>query len=573
MTFDTVLAKKMKPLGKWQLLVFFTIIIYGDLPMDMFSQLANLAPPHVCSGPWFSGWSFSEIANFSRRLHLLGRSNASKAQVPDFSCRRFDFSNATFPDIANLSVLEQEQQLTAAFLAHNISLQSCPGSWVYDVENAVYRRSLIESFDLVCQFRSVLPNGVAWYFAGIAAGNLFGGQFGDHFGRRFMMLVTYPLNGALVIGLSFSTSFNIYCLCRFFMGFISSIAYTCGYVFLMEITDEKHRNTLSVTEGFFYSIVGQNVNVAVSYFVQDWRLIHLVAGAIYCTSLVCLFVLPESPKWLVAKGRNKEALVVIRRAIRLNGGSKDDALSVTEADIRVQHEEAGKEKALSPLTAFFTDWAAFLGNAHTLRRLLPMSWLWFTVACLFYSLSYYAVRLPGNPYLIAFLATLLALPPKMLQWFLYDRFDRKRPVIGLCLLSFVVALVGLLCKIFNSAPLVMITAATLVIGVVTAIWDMLYVFASELFPTLHRNKAIGLLSFTSSMGSISGMYIERFDQSYWHFLPLLTYTVFLLFAAICSCLVPPVASSVLMDSYEDLRLPADQENVPITEKAEEEAVI
>lgn len=572
MSFDLVLEKKIKPLGKWQFLIFFSIVIFSDLPVDMLSQLANLTPNHVCSAPWFNHWTYSQITNFSKRLYLIDKKyNSSSVRFPEFSCYRFDFSSVKFA--SNLSLKGQEEKLLTTFYNENVTLVTCPGPWLYDKDSATFRNSIIESFDLVCQNKTLLPNGVAWYFAGIAIGNLIGGQLGDRFGRRFMLLMSYPLQGVLIIAVGFSTSFQIFAVIRFFVGVLFSLGYTCGYVFIMEITNSKHRNTLSVTEGFIYSVVSQNINVAISYLFQDWRIIHYIIGTLFCTSVIWFFFLPESPRWLIAKGRNEEALRVVHRAIWLNTGFKENAEEVTVADIRLPHEEEKKEKVglLSTLTVFFSDWSDFLGNAYSLRRLLPMSWLFFTTGCLFFSLSFYAVRLPGNPYLIASLATLLAVPPKFLQWFLYDRFDRKKPVVCLFFLSFVISFTGFLCRAFGVVPLVTLIAATLVIGLITAIWDMLYVFTSELFPTLHRNKALGCLSFIGSIGSFSGMYIERMDQTHLDYLPLLVYTVMLFIAFLSSCFVPPIQSSGLTDTYveeaEDM-----QEHLPMTTHEEHETI-
>ncbi len=55
-----------------------------------------------------------------------------------------------------------------------------------------------------------------------------------------------------------------------------------------------------------------------AYFVRDWRTLQLVAHAPLFLFLGLWFVLDESPRWLIASGKEEEAAKVIERAARVN---------------------------------------------------------------------------------------------------------------------------------------------------------------------------------------------------------------------------------------------------------------
>ncbi len=52
--------------------------------------------------------------------------------------------------------------------------------------------------------------------------------------------------------------------------------------------------------------------------IRDWKTLQIVLSVPVYGLLVLYFILPESPRWLIAKGRYKEARAVIEKAARWN---------------------------------------------------------------------------------------------------------------------------------------------------------------------------------------------------------------------------------------------------------------
>ena len=65
--------------------------------------------------------------------------------------------------------------------------------------------------------------------------------------------------------------------------------------------------------------IGECLVCLIAYLVRDWRVFTLVSSLPCLLSVILLyFVLPESPRWLISKGRYKEAKKIMLHAAKMN---------------------------------------------------------------------------------------------------------------------------------------------------------------------------------------------------------------------------------------------------------------
>ncbi|CAE8743212.1 unnamed protein product [Polarella glacialis] len=149
-------------------------------------------------------------------------------------------------------------------------------------------------------------------------GAMFASTISDRLGRRKAFAVAAIAFEVGVVGLVTSTSYNWLMLGRGFLGFGVGFGLAADPVYIAEIAPPKRRGEL-VT----WSELGINVGILLGFIVgycfadlpagMAWRAMFGVGMLLPIVMLALVkFVMPESPRWLILKGRYDEAADVIR---------------------------------------------------------------------------------------------------------------------------------------------------------------------------------------------------------------------------------------------------------------------
>lgn len=73
----------------------------------------------------------------------------------------------------------------------------------------------------------------------------------------------------------------------------------------------------------------------VAYLIRDWKILQLVLSAPSVLLFVTWYFLPESPRWLLRKGRIQEAEAILRQAAERNGRKKELPIDFSEIVARI----------------------------------------------------------------------------------------------------------------------------------------------------------------------------------------------------------------------------------------------
>ncbi|KAK6120853.1 hypothetical protein DH2020_045409 [Rehmannia glutinosa] len=185
---------------------------------------------------------------------------------------------------------------------------------------------------------------VAMSLIGATLITLCSGGISDWLGRRPMLIISsvfYILSGVLMLW-----SPNVYLLlfARLLDGFGIGLAVTYVPLYISEMSPPETRGLLSTLPQFTYTS-GMFLSYCFVFFMSlmkslSWR---LMLGVLFGPSLVyfalTIFYLPESPRWLMSKGRMLEARQVLQR---LRG--KEDVSS--EMALLVEGLEVGDETSI-----------------------------------------------------------------------------------------------------------------------------------------------------------------------------------------------------------------------------------
>ncbi|GIY73459.1 proton myo-inositol cotransporter [Caerostris darwini] len=151
----------------------------------------------------------------------------------------------------------------------------------------------------------------AWLFC------LMAGQAADRFGRKIVIVIASVVftAGSIVMGLSEHVGLLI--AGRIIVGMGIGLASMCVPMYIAEVSPQESRgllvtiNNCAITSG---QLLASLVDGAFSGdHAHGWRYMLGIAAVPSVLQFVGFLFMPESPRWLVAKGRHQEALQVLQR--------------------------------------------------------------------------------------------------------------------------------------------------------------------------------------------------------------------------------------------------------------------
>jgi SP family sugar:H+ symporter-like MFS transporter len=180
---------------------------------------------------------------------------------------------------------------------------------------------LTEAFDLSS---AGLGFTVGSLLIGCAVGAFFAGRLADAVGRRTVMIFAAVLFviGALVQGVT--DVHSLFVVARFAGGVAVGAASVLSPLYISEVAPANIRGRLTTVQQVMI-ITGLTAAFLVNYFVaqtaggslgelggtEAWRWMYLAQAVPALIFLVALFFIPESPRYLVSRGRDEDARKVL----------------------------------------------------------------------------------------------------------------------------------------------------------------------------------------------------------------------------------------------------------------------
>jgi MFS family permease len=218
---------------------------------------------------------------------------------------------------------------------------------------------------------SQMDTVISVVFAGAMIGTLVLSPLGDVIGRRPVFTATAAIIGIAGVGTAFVTTYEGLLFARFMVGFgVGGL--TVPFDTLAEFVPTSERGTNLLYIEFFWTAGTLLVPVLAWFSLGydnggNWE-VFVIMCAIPCilSTILGMIYVPESPRWLLTKGRDQEALQILRAAAACNG--VDPAAAFPEGTRLVQNQTHEKESVcdlFSPkwLKITLLLWAAWFGLA------------------------------------------------------------------------------------------------------------------------------------------------------------------------------------------------------------------
>ena len=330
---------------------------------------------------------------------------------------------------------------------------------------------------------------------------------------------------------------------RFFNGALGNVAINGMLVYIGENTGGKYRAIVNSYSGAIPSQVSQILLAAFAYAVQDRVMIEYVMAAIAFLVIPFWFILPESPRWLLANGKLDQGIEIVKRIVKTNG--KPDLRD--EAIRHLRKMEMSKDNHDEERVKYtFFDFFRFPGIR---RNLLILCFTWFTTAMGYYGFIYNTPPFDWNVYLVLAFPAILNIPILFLQPILENKFGRKAVYTLTMFFGGLLTFTTLVIPV-NLRNLVTILC---VIGTTISFSCMVtsYNFTRELFPTILRSSGLTCAVAFSRLGIFAMPWIGALD-TFSVVLPVSIYGGFMTVAAVASVwLWPDTHKTKLPDSLEE----------------------
>ncbi|KAF1424297.1 Solute carrier family 22 member 7, partial [Spheniscus mendiculus] len=511
--------------GRFQILILFILCLPRiNLPMHfLLHNFLAATPSHHCAIPHQEAF-----VNLTMEEVLL----ISIPREPDGTFRSCEmFSQPQFHLLLNSSLQPE----------NNSIIQHCQHGWVYD--DSQFTSTISTQWDLVCEQRGLNQATATFFFIGVTMGAVVFGYLSDRFGRKAMLLLSLVCSVIFGMLSAASISYSMLAILRTLTGValsgVSLIVLPLG----MEWVDIQHRTFSGILTSIFWSI-GNMLLAMVAYLVREWHWLLVAVTGPCLLSIVCLWWVPESARWLIANGKVKQAHRHLLRCARMNGRkdfAEDVPLTTYTQRIVLQWQHKKPGGSYSYISLFKTP---------VLRKIsLCSGAVWFGVAFSYYGMSMNLTGFGLNMYLSQFVFGVIEIPAKMIMYVVMNRAGRRQSqawaliLTGLCIGANVI-----IPKPFTSLRSVV---AIMGKGFSEAAFTAVFLYTSELYPTVLRQNGMGYTSFVARLGGALAPLVFLLDEV-WRSLPEVTYCGVAVCCGSVAFLLPETLNAHLPEGIEDV---------------------
>ncbi len=332
--------------------------------------------------------------------------------------------------------------------------------------------------------------GLFGMFVGAAAS----GTLADRYGRRAVLMGTL-LVYALATGLTaFVWGYGALLVLRFVTGLGLGGELPVASTLVSEVAPARHRGRMVVLLESFWAY-GWILAALIGFLVipeYGWRVAFLIGALPALYVLVLRRSLPESPRYLIQKGRHGEAR---KAAARLG------------VDPGPEREESVEEAGGGGLRALWS-------GAYA-RRTFMLWVLWFGMVFSYYGIFTWLPQIlasSGRGIATSFgfvlLITLAQVPGYFSAAYLVERWGRKGTLVVYLLGCAAAALVfGLRGLAADASGAELVLWGSLVSFFNLGAWGVVYGYTPELYPTASRGAGAGWAAGVGRIGGIAGPYL------------------------------------------------------------------
>ncbi|XP_017767964.1 PREDICTED: uncharacterized protein LOC108556390 [Nicrophorus vespilloides] len=523
MDFDDILAGLQKTgMDRFQISTYFLVC----LPLFLSAQNAlvyiwtSRSPDYRCFVPQCEKDNHTKFDSEFTRFAIPNKNSDLSAYAP-FECRTFKYKGDGQSCTKNDFTTEQ--------------VGTDCDKYVFNDEV-----SLVQEYELYCpknaHFLSLIGNS---HFLGILCGTITFGFLSDRYGRKYTFIASIVFMGIGGCTLACMSTYSGFMIISYIHALGVSGVYPLGFVLAVEMVGPTKRELAGMVLNMFTSFGGGNLG-ALAWVTRHWIWYQLAIAVPCLLFLPYACLIPESVRWLIAKKKFRQAKEVLYKMAKANG------MEVTK-EMEDSLKDTGKDEKSPDI------WPMMKGTLKSrklLIRLLIVFFIWFANVFIYYGLAYVSTYVLGGKYLNFIMAFVVEIPSYSLAWFSLKKLGRKISTIASLILCVVFTVISIC--IPDSLAWLSTTMFLLSKVFITACFGIIYVYNSELFPTLIRGACVSTGSTIGRFGALFAplaQYLASYTGKSW--LPMVVFAAVAGVAAVLTFFLPETVNKKLPQTIEE----------------------
>ncbi|XP_005997764.1 solute carrier family 22 member 15 isoform X1 [Latimeria chalumnae] len=381
------------------------------------------------------------------------------------------------------------------------------------------------------------------FFTGVLIGNILFGPLSDKLGRKRVYLSGLLLDVIFGYVTALAPSYSIFAASRLLVGVMNGGMALVSFVLTQEYVGKSYwALTGSLTNLIF--AVGIAFYALLGFYIRDWRTLAFVANSPGVLFLLLSLTLQESPRWLYSQGKTEKAQEVLQYIAHKNG---NESLAIKlKPCIKTIKKGESANSVLDLVKHPVLRW-----------RTVILMYVWYVCSLVYYGLTMNASDSKGNRYLNVALYGLVEIPAFPLCLYFIDKpwAGRCKTIAGFLVFAGFACIMTMVLPehsdfLLNSTFLALCGKLS-----VSAAFNIVYIFTSELYPTVVRNAGLGVCSMACRFGGILAPFVPSM-KSLHQSMPFMVFGIGGISAGFLDLLLPETLNKPIIENLEELHSPA-----------------